>query len=135
MEHVLSVCTICGEKQTRIYLKSHIASHERQISCTLCGISLANKVNLAIHMRRKHADVATRVKCSACDYKGAEEYDVKVHYKKRHTEDLNTTCEACGHTFKQIKKHLKRTNCGQQKQDRIKPPCDKCGGKILLSTV
>ena len=133
-EHPNKTCDECGMKFSRIQsLKNHVlAKHTEDIPCPHCGVMYATKYTLASHLGRAHGEFESQ-KCSECDWSGVAA-DLKVHFRRKHTEDLQETCEFCGEVFKNLKKHLERTGCGQENFVKEKIPCPHCAKTFSLDT-
>ena len=119
-------CSICGEnKFTKSSLDNHIESqHQDDVPCPHCGMTFVTKASLNLHIGRIHNDNEPE-KCTMCDYKTNVPTEMRQHFKRRHTEEAVQTCEFCGEIFKNLKKHLSRTNCGGP-SERKKVPCLHC---------
>ena len=126
-EHPSHTCEICGVKKSdSTLLKRHIESkHKEDKPCPHCGVMFSTKWSLNHHIGRVHGEYELH-RCDKCDFSARVLADVKAHYKRRHTEDMNGTCEICGETFKELKKHLERTACGGSEKAKIQClQCDK----------
>ena len=133
-EHPNKTCDECGMKFSRIQsLKNHVlAKHKEDIPCPHCGVMYATKYTLASHLGRAHGEYEMK-KCSECEWTGVAA-DLRVHFRRKHTEDLQETCEFCGEVFKNLKKHLERTGCGQENFVKEKIPCPHCAKTFSLDT-
>ena len=114
-DHLQHTCDLCGLKfNTKLALQNHkAAKHEEHIPCPQCGVMFATKYTLASHIGTTHGEFALQ-KCSECDYSTRNASEMKKHFERKHTENLQETCEFCGSVFKNLKKHLQRTGCGQE---------------------
>ena len=119
-------CSFCGEnKFTKSSLDNHVESqHLEDVPCPHCGMTFATKASLNLHIDRIHNDNEP-VKCTMCDYKTNVPMEMRQHFKRRHTEETLKNCEFCGEIFKDLKNHLRRTNCGGP-SERKKVPCVHC---------
>ena len=124
-EHPSHTCEICGVKKSdSTLLKRHIESrHKEDKPCPHCGVMFSTKWSLNHHIGRVHGEYELH-RCDKCDFSARVLADVRAHFKRRHTEEMNGTCEVCGETFKELKKHLERTACGGS--DKAKIQCQQC---------
>ena len=92
--------------------------------CPHCGIVLGSTLGLNAHIARLHADNEPE-QCSKCDYRTQISSEMQIHFKKMHTIEMVATCEFCGDVFKNIKRHLRRTQCGRDsKEERERVQCE-----------
>ena len=134
-DHLQHTCDLCGLKfNTKLALQNHVAAkHEEHIPCPQCGVMFATKYTLASHIGTTHGEFALQ-KCSECDYSTRNASEMKKHFERKHTENLQETCEFCGSVFKNLKKHLQRTGCGQENFTKKKTPCPHCPKTFALGT-
>ena len=132
-QHPSYKCSICGvNKASKASLDNHIESqHQEDVPCPHCGMTFATKASLNLHIDRIHNENEP-VKCTLCDYKTNIPMELRNHFKRRHTEETVQNCEFCGEIFKDLKKHLSRTNCGGP-PERKKVPCVHCAKEFSSS--
>ena len=125
--HPSYVCNICGiSKPTKSALDLHTeAQHSEGVSCHYCGKHYSTNLACRIHIERTH-EISKQFLCSKCDYKTTAKGSLDRHFNRVHTERLNKPCVFCGEIFKDMKRHLERTLCGQEGVERVKVPCPQC---------
>ena len=64
--------------------------------------------------------------CSKCEYSTKDSANFKRHIERKHSGLSRVPCQFCGEVFKDIKKHLQRTICGNNGVERVKVPCEQC---------
>ena len=121
------ICTVCGDKRTsKTALNSHIESaHGEGVSCHYCGKHFTNKAACKAHVSKKHED-GDKFQCTKCEYKTDTKGSLDRHFIRNHTEQMNQPCPHCGEIFKELKRHLDRTLCGQEGVERTMVPCPQC---------
>ena len=125
--HPSYVCNICGiSKPTKPALDHHTeAQHSEGVSCHYCGKHYSTNLACRIHIERTH-EITKQFLCSKCDYKTTAKGSLDRHFNRMHTERLQKPCVFCGEIFKDMKRHLERTLCGQEGVERVKVPCPQC---------
>ena len=125
--HTSYVCNICGiSKPTKPALDHHTeAQHSEGVSCHYCGKHYSTNLACRIHIERTH-EISKQFLCSKCDYKTTAKGSLDRHFNRVHTERLQKPCVFCGEIFKDMKRHLERTLCGQEGVERVKVPCPQC---------
>ena len=125
--HPSYFCNICGNgKPTKPALDRHMeAQHSEGVSCHYCGKHYGTNLACKIHIERTH-EISKQFLCSKCDYKTTAKGSLDRHFNRVHTERLNKPCVFCGEIFKDMKRHLERTLCGQEGVERVKVPCPQC---------
>jgi hypothetical protein len=93
-------CSECGVKLANKYvLKLHlIAKHNvgSKKQCDQCEYQAATQIALGRHIDTHHKNI--RYQCGKCDYKATQESSLKVHVRNTH-DGVKFTCEACGKLF------------------------------------
>eukprot|EP00092_Neocalanus_flemingeri_P023270 GFUD01025231.1.p1 GENE.GFUD01025231.1~~GFUD01025231.1.p1 ORF type:complete len:537 (-),score=94.34 GFUD01025231.1:84-1655(-) len=141
-------CHICGKslKTTKEFnaLRAHMRTHDDEVAiCSLCGVSLKNKMYLTAHMRIHNTipfpcetcgkEFATKralqehingvhlkkrkFKCEHCEKGFASSWKVKVHIMSIHTKEKPFSCEKCdyrGSRIDSLRNHISAIH-GQQK--------------------
>ena len=125
--HPSYVCNLCGiRKPTKSALDHHTeAEHSEGVSCHYCGNHYSTRLACKAHIERTH-EISKQFLCTKCDYKTVSKGSLERHFNRVHTEKLNKPCVSCGEIFKDMKRHLQRTSCGQEGAERVKVPCPKC---------
>eukprot|EP00092_Neocalanus_flemingeri_P017965 GFUD01019441.1.p1 GENE.GFUD01019441.1~~GFUD01019441.1.p1 ORF type:complete len:544 (+),score=83.94 GFUD01019441.1:43-1632(+) len=141
-------CHICGKslKTTKEFnaLRAHMRTHDDEVAiCSLCGVSLKNKMYLTAHMRIHNTipfpcetcgkEFATKralqehingvhlkkrkFKCEHCEKSFLSSWKVKVHIMSIHTKEKPFSCEKCdyrGSRIDSLRNHISAIH-GQQK--------------------
>lgn len=89
-------CPLCGAAcESRVALKSHLATHSPPLRCPLCDQSFPSLSSWRQHVTRQHR--ASR-KCGYCERTFSSDYDLRVH-ERSHTGERPFPCEFCGRAF------------------------------------
>ena len=125
-QHSPHICTECGEQKiSKQALNKHIeAKHGEDTSCHYCARQFSTMTSCNQHIRTAHE--GELIKCSKCEYTCVFKANMNKHFLRIHTEQNKVTCQYCGEVFKDIKRHIERTNCGQEGVQKKLAKCDQC---------
>jgi len=108
-------CEECGKKfVTTTILKNHISSmHLKEtIKCPQCS-KIVSSASFSQHLRKKHSDkVKTKFVCNQCQKFFCDRTSLTKHVMHVHME-VREKCNKCGLKTKDLKRHIKNTNCGR----------------------
>ena len=140
------VCSFCDDQfSSHQSLRFHLTQEHNHFSenlntydksakvCTICGVKVRY---IQDHMNRLHINPLKfpkpKTKCSMCNYEG-NPHNVNEHYENIHKTNTIEACPFCAEIFKNVKYHLKNTNCGRDPSEaNPKVHCPKCG-KVLVN--
>ena len=126
------LCSYANCSATHKSLENHHKIRYLQIDvkkkeiCPECGKVVKKLVD---HQKRTHT--GSIFQCQKCPHTTKDSYELKRHFKRVHTESFQQPCQFCGKVFKQIKRHLQSTMCGNDVDNRKMLQCQTCEIKCL----